>query len=438
MTGPTERMRRMRARRSAALERGVAAILDLGSAKISCVLLKFDQLLHKGGGPQSDGIQPRLQILGAATVESRGIRCGEIRDRHEVETTIMRVLTRAQRWANTRVDHAFVCTSGGLLESHRPVNTIMINSHRISATDVARVFAKAKLPELPDDRTFLSVQPVNYSIDHRYEITDPRELKGNSLSVDIHAVSAASETVDTIIRAVEKCNLDVCGILSSAHASSLSALVEGEQNLGAACIDIGAGVTSIAVYYKKHVVFSKTIGLGGRFVTTDICNALSVGESEAERMKTVHGSLFFEPRDDEEMITFQSVDGRRNSISKAQLTFFIKPRMEEILETVSEVLSEIDFNCLPGQGIVLTGGCSQMQDLDCIAREILGPHVRFGVPIRLSGLPQEISGPQYSAVVGACLYALVPQVELSDLRAVDFETGRKKIGKTLQWIVANW
>lgn len=432
MSDRIDRIRRMRSRRHAAIERGVAAVLDLGSAKISCVLLKFDQLLLNG-----TGLQPRLQVLGAATIASRGIRCGEIEDRRDLEQSIMRVLTMAQGKAQIRVDHAFVCTSGGSPESHRPVNTIQVTGARITSDDVARVVATAELPELPEHRTYLSVQPVNYSIDHRYEIPDPRNLKGNALSVDLHAVSADVETIDAIVSSVERCNLVVCGIVSSAYASSLSALVESEQDLGAACVDIGAGVTSLAVYYRKKVVYSSTIGLGGRFVTTDICGALSVSEPVAERMKTVHGSLFFEPRNDEEMITFRDVDGKNGSISKAHLNFFVTPRMEEILESVSSILAEIDFDCLPGQSIVLTGGCSQIQDLDGTARRILGPHVRFGVPVRLSGLPQEIAGPQYSAVVGACLHAMVPQADMSDFRPVDQWSGGKAFGRTLRWIADN-
>ena len=432
MIGPIERIRQMRSRRNAAIERGVAAILDLGSAKVSCVLLKFDQLLLNG-----TGLQPKLHVLGAATIASRGVRCGEIQDRRELEKSIMRVLTVAQGKAHIRVDHAFICTSGGSLESHRPVNTVKINGGRISADDIARVVSTTDLPELAEHRTYISVQPVNYAIDHRHEISDPRNLKGNLLSVDLHAVSADRTTIDAIVNAVEKCNLAVCGIFSSAQASAMSALVESEQDLGAACVDIGAGVISLAVYYRKNVVFTRTVKLGGRHVTNDICGALSVAEPVAERMKTMHGSLFFEPRDDEEMIAFRDVDGRHGTISKAHLNFFIKPRMEEILETVAAIFADTDFACLPGQSIVLTGGCSQIQDLDSTARKILGPHVRFGVPVRLSGLPQEIAGPQYSAVVGTCLTAMVPQAEMSDFQLAGNAARRKKIGRTFRWIAEN-
>ena len=75
-----ETQRAMRAIRQAALQRGVIAILDIGTSKIACLVLRFD-------GPdrfrESDGIGPMagqssFRVIGAATTRSRGVRFGEI------------------------------------------------------------------------------------------------------------------------------------------------------------------------------------------------------------------------------------------------------------------------------------------------------------------------------------------------------------------------
>ena len=433
------KLNEMRSRRDAAIERGVLAVLDIGSSKISCALLKFDQWLLQGEDTETTDVQNRLQILGAATVESKGVRCGEVFDRRYVQESIMRVLTMAQRQAGIRVDHALVCTSGGTIDCSRPVGTIFMNGNRISSDDLARVVTNTRLPMLAEGRSYICVKPATFAIDHRSEIADPRDMNGNTLSVELLAASASTESVNAIINAVEKCNLDLCGVVPSAHASAMSALVEDEQRRGSACVDIGAGVISIAVYYKMNAIYSKTVKLGGRFVTTDICSALSTSEETAEVMKTVHGGLYFEPKDDEKRVGYWSLDGQKRSVSRSQLTFFIKPRIEEILEAISATLAESDFGDLPRQSIVLTGGCSQMQDFDVLSREILGPKVRFGMPVRLRGLPQSLSGPQHSAVVGSCLHAMLPQAEQSDFQATARDASpRQSLGRTLQWMVSNW
>ena len=66
--------RAMRQMRKAAMQRGVVAILDVGTSKIACLVLRFD-------GPEQfrgvDGIgsmagQSQFRVIGAATTRSRG------------------------------------------------------------------------------------------------------------------------------------------------------------------------------------------------------------------------------------------------------------------------------------------------------------------------------------------------------------------------------
>ncbi len=69
MTDIYSQQRAMRAMREAAMQRGVIAILDIGSAKVGCLVLRFD-------GPDqfrdSDGVgslagQSAFRVIGAAT-----------------------------------------------------------------------------------------------------------------------------------------------------------------------------------------------------------------------------------------------------------------------------------------------------------------------------------------------------------------------------------
>ena len=60
--------RAMRAMRQAAIQRGVVAILDVGTSKIACLVLRFD---GRGRGVESEGIgamagQTQFRVIGAA------------------------------------------------------------------------------------------------------------------------------------------------------------------------------------------------------------------------------------------------------------------------------------------------------------------------------------------------------------------------------------
>ena len=70
-----------------------------------------------------------------------------------------------------------------------------------------------------------------------------------------------------------------------------SALVDDEAELGCACVDFGGGTTTIAVFMKGEFVHADAIAIGGQHVTIDIARGLSTRIEDAERLKTMHGSV---------------------------------------------------------------------------------------------------------------------------------------------------
>ena len=70
-----ELQRAMRAMRQSALQRGALAILDLGSTKISCLILRFDSLDPSLASDQVGSLagQSSFRVVGSAITQSRGI-----------------------------------------------------------------------------------------------------------------------------------------------------------------------------------------------------------------------------------------------------------------------------------------------------------------------------------------------------------------------------
>ena len=119
MTDLYDTQRAMRNMRQAAIQRGVIAILDVGTSKIACLVLKFDG----DEVDRSEGIggllgQSRFRVIGAATTRSRGVRFGEISAMQETERAIRTALKAAQKMAQIRVDHVIACFSGALPRSY--------------------------------------------------------------------------------------------------------------------------------------------------------------------------------------------------------------------------------------------------------------------------------------------------------------------------------
>lgn len=444
MTDLYQTQRAMRNIRRAAMQRGVIAILDIGSSKVGCLILRLED---SAGSRETEGVgsmagQSSFRVIGAATTRSRGVRFGEISVMNETERAIRTAVQSAQKMAAVRVDHVIACFSGAEPRSYGLAGEWELQDSIVTEQDVARVLAACDVPDIGEGREVLHAQPVNFALDHRSGLGDPRGQIGNRLSCDLHMMTVDAAVVQNLIYCLKRCDLELAGMASSSYVSGISSLVEDEQELGAACIDMGGGSTGISVFMKKHMIYADSVRMGGDHVTSDISKGLQVPLTTAERIKTKFGGVHATGMDDREMIEIGGDSGDwekdRRQVSRTEVIGIMRPRVEEILEEARARLDAAGFDHLPSQQIVLTGGASQIPGLDGLAARILGQRVRLGRPLRVQGLPQAATGPAFSSAVGLCLFAANPQDEWWDFDIPAERYPARSLKRALKWFKDNW
>ena len=444
MTDFYQTQRSMRHMRKAAMQRGVIAVLDIGSSKIACLILRFDgpEKLRDADGVGSMAGQSSFKVIGAATTRSRGVRFGEIAVMNETERAVRTAVQAAQKMANVRVDHAIACFSGAEPRSYGLAGTWDLQDSVVSEQDVARVLAACDVPDIGPGREVVHAQPVNFALDHRTGLGDPRGQIGNRLACDMHLLTVEAAVVQNLLYCIKRCDLELAGIASSAYVSGVSSLVEDEQELGAACIDMGGGATGLSIFIKKHMIYADSVRMGGDHVTSDIAKGLQVPLTTAERIKTRFGGVHATGMDDREMIDIGGDSGDwekdRRQVSRTELIGIMRPRVEEILEETRARLDAAGFDHLPSQQIVLTGGASQIPGLEGLATRILGQRVRLGRPLRVQGLPQAATGAAFASAVGLCLYAAHPQDEWWDFDIPTERYPARSVKRAFKWFKDNW
>jgi cell division protein FtsA len=444
MMDPYTSQRAMRQMRRAAMQRGVIAVLDIGSYKVSALVLKIEpaNATPKAQGIGNLGGQAGFRVIGAGTTRSRGVVMGELAVMADTESAIRTALQAAQKMAQTRVDHVIVCLSGGNVRSYGLAGEVTLHNQTVTENDIARVLAACELPDYGLGRDVLHAQPINFALDHRTGLSDPRGQIGQQLACDMHLVTVDSTLVQNICNCLKRCDVELAGIAASAYASGMAALVEDEQELGAACIDLGAGTSGVSIFIKKHLIYADTVRMGGAHVTSDIAKGLHVDMGTAERIKTVHGGVQATSMDDREMIEIGGDSGDwekdRRTVSRAELIGIMRPRIEEILEEARARLDVAGFSSLRSQQVVLTGGGAQVPGIDGLAAKIFGQQVRLGRPMRVRGLPQAASGPAFASAVGLTLLATSPQDEWWDFDLPQDSYPARSVRRAVRWFKDNW
>ncbi len=242
---------------------------------------------------------------------------------------------------------------------------------------------------LRDGRAVLHSLPVGYSIDGVDGVRDPRGMLGSRFGVDMHIATTDIAAARNMMLAVERCHLDVEAMVASPYVAGLAVLADDEADLGSAVVDMGAGTTTMAVFLSGRLVHLEGFALGGHHVTMDIARGLNARIADAERIKTLYGTVLTGGSDERDMITVPplSEDEREQAqfVSRAALVGIIKPRVEEILEMVRDRLAASPIAAEKRGHVILTGGASQLTGLPDLASRILGRPVRIGRPLGIAG-----------------------------------------------------
>ena len=390
----------------------VVSILDVGTSKVCCIIAKLR--------PRNESIMlptrtHDVEVLGMGLQRGRGIKAGVVIDLDAAEHSIRLAVDAAERMAGVTVESLIVNVSSGRLVSEAFSAEIALGGHPVKNVDISQVLRAGAEHALQSERSVVHSIPIGYSLDGEHGIRDPLNLLGNNLGVDMHVVTAENPPLRNLELCINRAHLSVESMVATPYASGIASLVEDETEMGVACIDMGAGTTTLSVFMGKRFVYCDAIAVGAHHVTMDIARGLSTRVEEAEKLKVLHGSALAGSRDNDVMIGAPQIgdenSGNAHQVPRAQLIRIIRPRIEEILELVRDKLNRSGFSDAVGKRLVLTGGGSQLNGLGEVARRILSRNVRLGRPMGIKGMPAAAKGAAFSTAVGLLIYPQMAQIE---------------------------
>ena len=390
----------------------MVAGLDIGTSKIVGLIARLEPQ-----APQ-DVLRRRshgVRILGFAHTAAGGMKAGTVVDLNEAEAMARQAIDIAENMAGVQLESVVVSMSGGRLGSERFVANVELSGGAVTDGDIARVLGAASRHSVRDGRAVLHSLPIGYALDAAAGIREPRGMLGHKFGVDMHMVTADVATVRNLMLTVERSHLAIEALVAAPYMAGLACLADDEADLGAACIDMGAGTTTMAVFSGGRFVHADGFALGGHHVTMDLARGLNTRISDAERIKAIYGSVLTGGSDERDMITVPPVgDDEREPpqfVSRAGLVRIVKPRVEEILEMVRDRLAASPFAAEPRGRVVLTGGGSQLSGIADLAARILRRPVRIGRPLGLAGLPEAAKSPAFAVAAGLLVFPQAAHLE---------------------------
>ncbi|WP_417458623.1 cell division protein FtsA [Kordiimonas sp.] len=382
---------------------GLIAALDVGSAKVACLIAEFDGAGH-------------IHVRGVGNrANEGGISSGAIVDMEATEKAIRASVDQAEKMAGATVSDVYLTFSGGEPKSRVVEVNVDIAGHAVSQADLDKAVTLAKEQVDFSEDGLLHAFPAAYAVDGNFGVKAPIGMYGKKLSVALHVVTVSAGPLQNLQACVRRAHLNVAGVVVTPFASGLSTLVEDEAKMGAACIDIGAGTTSIAVFAQGALVHAEVLPFGGGQITEQVARNLLTPFEHAERLKTFNGAAVVDAADERLEIEVPQVGEDRDDavirMPRSALTGVIQKELELLFGTISDRFEACGFAGIAGRRVVLTGGVAQAEGVRDLASKIMGRQVRIGRPELVHGLPQAAQAPTFAAAVGLLIYAAKRPVE---------------------------
>jgi cell division protein FtsA len=393
----------------------LVAVLDIGSTKICCVIAR---LVPRPEGKSLKGRTHSAEVIGFGYGKSSGIKSGVITDLDKAEQAVRTVVGMAERAAGLTVQSVIVNVTAGRLGSETFSATVNLGGQEVERADIQRVLRAVNDRSIRPERSIIHALPIGYALDGQKGIKDPRGMVGEKLSVDVSVITAETLAMRNIELVLHRCHLQIEALVATPYASGLSTLVDDESHLGVCCIDLGGATTTVSVFSEGQLVYTDAIAIGGHHLTLDIARHLSVSVADAERLKTVYGSVLPGQADERDLITITpvgaSIDEAPGQIPRSHITRIVRPRIEEMFTAVRDRMQATGMMDVCGRRFVLTGGGSELTGLPEVARRVLARNVRNGRPMGIAGLPELAKGPGFATVAGMLIYPQVCAQEYSE------------------------
>lgn len=348
-------------------------ILDVGTSKLCCYIARP----RPGRG---------VQLLGRGYQVAEGLKAGEIVDAEAAESSVLATLHEAEQQSGETLREIVLAVSGGRPQSTFVRVACQLHDRAVSDADVQLLLDRARRSASTPEREVLHAVPIELTVDGGRPLKDPRGLSGQRLEIVAHLVTMAGPALRNVLACLERCHVEVKGVICASYAAGLACLAQDEIERGCLVLDMGGGSTGLTHYADGRLTLVEQVPYGGDHITGDLAFGLSTSRYHAERIKNLFGGTQFRSCDDGTRIELpvlgDHADMPTGEVPRTRVTEIVRARAEEILILAKRRLDEHRelLMARPARSIVLTGGGSQLEGLEELVQEIFRLPTRRGRP----------------------------------------------------------
>ena len=356
-------------------------------------------------GSYGEGGVVNIECVVAEPTE--GVTAGLVDNNQIVASALIKARQAAELKLGVAITDAYVSISGKFVRCARYPDHVFVEDveNCISQRDVNALRERMENVKAADGEIIMDFFPINYKSDMGVEMKNPVGSYSKQLSSTYNFILCERSAKDRFRRVFLDAGIKIRGMYASAAVVAESVVNSDEMQEGVAVVDIGSGVTDVAIYYGGVLNYIASIPIGGSAVNNDIrlFNGY-IPPKTVESLKRRYGSAVVSLTPDE-LIQVRKGNRAIKPIARLNLAAVIEARMTDIAEYVWNEIREAGFAKKLSAGIVLTGGVADLKNVADLFNRVTGQETRVAcaeIGVATESL-EKVSSPNYTLAVSMLL-----------------------------------
>ncbi|QZT36276.1 cell division protein FtsA [Halosquirtibacter xylanolyticus] len=399
--------------------RQLETIVDIGTSKIVVLIGCF--------APNR-----QVEIVGYGESEAQGVHRGVIMNSKETADSIKMALSMAKKGIEEPIKNVTVGFNGHKLKNAIvQVDKTLDPDKEINKESIQSIIKEAKIKACEGGNISYHVTPISFILNSETIITNPLGYSGKELSAKYHVITGPMEYQTMLMKCFEHLHLHVDKIMIHPALLGKYCLSKHEKEIGSAVVDLGCGLTTVAIYYKNRLYHTSSIPFGGEVITGDIMEAFQTINEFAEKLKKSHGTITsLVPSNDIQITLPKSGDIKEKDISLLALSEVIEARLEEINEAIVYQMQRYDLMEKIGSNVVMSGGGASFKGMKNILSFDTGKDIRVNESQNIAGpYVEKLKQPAYASALNLLQYTLEKSEKIQRPKVNFSERTKPKVEK---------
>ena len=306
------------------------------------------------------------------------MEAGLVNNINLVGVALRKALKAAEKLAGIAITDAYVSVSGKFMRCARYTDHVFVtdSDNCISQQDVRSLHDRMRNVKAADNEIIMDLFPICYKSEMGVEMKNPVGSYSKQLNATYNFILCEKQAKDRFQRLFMDAGIKIQEMFAGASIISESVVTAEEKEEGVAVVDIGSGVTDLAIYRGGALCYMVSIPIGGDSINSDIHHySGQIPLSSIEGLKKEYGSAMVSLATN---MTINIQKGTRTiaTIQSLNLAAIIEARLTDIVEYVWNEIREANLAKKIPAGIVLTGGVANIKNIAELFQRVTGVETR--------------------------------------------------------------